>query len=232
MENFQAPPLSYSLGGNFDPNDVDQERVVLLGLVIDRSPSTTPFAADFNRAIQEFLEAEKSSHIADELFFQVVTFSSDVTVDSGFAPVVGCDTNRTFFTSNRHGMTAGYDGVKIGLDSMISYGAALEKQAVDVRYNLCIITDGDFNDGNDQSGSSVRATLDKIRSNEAMYGKFTIFLYGVGKDVDFERSCDNMGIDRTAILRSGASGADFKKMLASVSQSVSKSSSGTVVPNF
>ena len=232
MENFVAPPLSYSLGGNFDPNDVDQERVVLLGLIFDRSPSTIPYASDFNRATQEFLQEEQKSHIVDELFFQIVSFASDVTVDSGWAPVSGCDTNRTFFSSSRNGLTAGYDAVKIGLESMLSYGAALEKQAVDVRYNLCIFTDGDFNDGIDQTGKSVRTILDKIRSDENLYGKFTIFLYGVGKDVDFEKACDNMTIDRTAILRVGASGADFKKMLSSVSQSVSKSSSGSAVPNF
>ena len=86
---FTPPPMSYQLGGNFDPNSVDQERVVLLGLVIDRSGSTSTYEREFNEKLQEFLREEQKSHIADELFFQLTTFGSDVTIDSGWQPVVG-----------------------------------------------------------------------------------------------------------------------------------------------
>lgn len=228
---FVAPPMSYQLGGNFDPNNVDQERVVLLGMVIDRSGSTSKYETEFNEKLQEFLRAEQNSHIAEELFFQIVSFGSKVTVDSGWQPVVGFDTNKTLF-KNSGDLTAGYDGVRVGLESMLAYGKDLQRNGTDVRYNLVIVTDGDSNEGSDQNGSSVRPILESIRKDERLYGKFTIFMYGVGNDADFEAFADNITLDRTAILRTGASGNDFKKMLSSVSQSVSKSSSGTAVPNF
>lgn len=228
---FVAPPMSYQLGGNFDPNNVDQERVVLLGMVIDRSGSTSKYEVEFNKKLQEFLCAEQNSHIAEELFFQIVSFGSNVTVDSGWQPVVGFDTSKTLF-KNSGDLTAGYDGVRVGLESMLAYGKDLQRNGTDVRYNLVIVTDGDSNEGSDRNGSSVRSILESIRKDERLYGKFTIFMYGVGNDADFEAFADNITLDRTAILRTGATGNDFKKMLSSVSQSVSKSSSGTAVPNF
>ena len=111
---FTPPPMSYQLGGNFDPNSVDQERVVLLGLVIDRSGSTSTYEREFNEKLQEFLREEQKSHIADELFFQLTTFGSDVTIDSGWQPVVGFDTTKTLF-KNSGDYTAGYDAVRISL---------------------------------------------------------------------------------------------------------------------
>ena len=228
---FVAPPMSYQLGGNFDPNNVDQERVVLLGMVIDRSGSTSKYEAEFNEKLQEFLRAEQNSHIAEELFFQIVSFGSNVTVDSGWQPVVGFDTNKTLF-KNSGDLTAGYDGVRVGLESMLAYGKDLQRNGTDVRHNLVIVTDGETNDGSDLTGSTVRPILESIRKDERLYGKFTIFMYGVGTDANFEAFADNITLVRTAILRTGATGNDFKKMLSSVSQSVSKSSSGTAVPNF
>lgn len=228
---FTAPPQSYQLGGNFDPNNVDQERVVLLGLCIDGSGSTATYEQEFNAKLQEFIKAEQNSHIAEEIFFQLTTFSDAVTIDSGWQPVIGYDTTKTLFT-NRGGMTAGFDGVRVSLESMLDYGKKLEQQSIDVRYNLCLITDGWFNEGSDRTGKSVTTILDHIRKDERLYGKFTIFMYGVGDSDTFEATCDALTIDRSALLRTGASGSDFKKMLQTVSQSVSKSSSGAAMPNF
>lgn len=229
MEN--QNPLAYTIGNNFDPNAVDQERVVLLSLVVDRSGSTAKYEVDFNRALREFIEEESKSHIASELFFQIVSFGSDVTIDSGFQPVVGFDVNK-INVKNSGDLTAGYDAVCVALDSMTNYGRQLEQSGCDVRYNLCVITDGDFNDGVDRTGHTVRAGLDKIRNDERKYGKTTVFMYGVGEPRIFEAARDAMGFDPTALLTYGATGSDFKKMLKTVSQSVSKSSSGQAVPNF
>lgn len=224
-------PLAYTIGNNFDPNQVDQERVVLLSLVVDRSGSTSKYEADFNRALREFIEEEAKSHIGPELFFQIVSFGSEVTIDSGFQPVVGFDVNK-INVKNSGDMTAGYDAVRIALESMTNYGLQLERSGCDVRYNLCVVTDGEFNEGVDQTGQSVRSTLDTIRNDERKYGKTTVFMYGVGDQRTFEAARDAMGFDPSALLTYGATGSDFKKMLKSVSQSVSKSSSGQAVPNF
>ena len=233
QEEFIAPPSSYSIGGNFDPNSVDSDRVVLLSLVLDASPSTRGFADDFNRAIKEWLKSEQDSHIAEEIYFQIVSFGSDVTIDLGWQPLVGFDATKDLFETRPFGhLTAGYDAVRVAFDSMNAYGTKLEQNGTDVRYNLCLMTDGDFNDGNDQNGRTVVEVLEPIRRDESKYGRYTVFLYGVGQDVDFEKAAKNMTFDPNAILRYGATGSDFKKMLTSVSQSVSKSLSGKTTPNF
>lgn len=224
-------PLAYTIGNNFDPNQVDQERVVLLSLVVDRSGSTSKYEDDFNRALREFIDAEAKSHIGPELFFQIVSFGTDVTIDSGFQPVVGFDVNK-INVRNSGDLTAGYDAVRIALESMTNYGLQLERSGCDVRYNLCVVTDGEFNEGIDRTGQSVRTALDAIRNDERKYGKTTVFMYGVGDQHTFESARDAMGFDLSALLTYGATGQDFKKMLSTVSHSVSKSSSGQAVPNF
>lgn len=230
-ETFVAPPMSYTLGGNFDPNQVDQERVVLLGFVLDRSGSTSKYEDEFNQVLKEFLLEEQRSHIAEELFFQITTFGENVTVDSGWQPVVGWDSNSRLFR-NSGDTTSGFDGVRIALQSMLDYGKQLERAGTDVRYNLVLVTDGAFNDGMDTDGSTVRPILETVRNDERLYGKFTVTMYGVGDRHIFEDACDALTFDRSALLTTGATGKDFKAMMKVVSQSVSKSSSGQAVPNF
>lgn len=231
MVETQNGPMAYRYGSNFDPNNLDTDRIVLLCLVADASGSIRPWEDDFTRAIREFIDEEKSSHIAEELMIQLVTFSDDVKFETGFQPVKGIDSS-TIRIKNRDNLTAGYDAVKLSLDSMLAYGKVLEQSGTDVRYNLAIITDGDFNDGSDRTGASVRTILDKIRGDESLYSKFCIFMYGVGDTATFEKSRDNMGIEPSALLTYGATGRDFKAMLKTVSQSASASSSGTAVPTF
>lgn len=232
-QQMQQGPLAYKYGSNFDPMSLDSDRVVLLSVVTDCSGSIHVYEDDFTRAIQDFIQTEQTSHISEELMVQFVTFGGqgDVRFDTGFQPVTGI-TPSDIVIKNRGSMTAGYDAVKSALQSMLTYGKTLEQSGTDVRYNMAIITDGDFNDGVDRDGSSVKAILDQIRSDESIHAKFTIFMYGVGDQATFDKSRANMGLKPTALLTYGATGNDFKKMLSTVSQSVSKSSSGTAVPTF
>lgn len=229
----QQGPLAYKYGSNFDPNSLDSDRVVLLSIVIDCSGSISDFEDDFTRAVQAFLKEEQTSHIAEELMVQLVTFggTGDVRFDTGFQPVVGI-TPTDIVIKNRNCMTAGYDAVKSALDSMLAYGKTLEQGGTDVRYNMAVITDGAFNEGYDMTGQSVKTTLDKIKQDEALHAKFTIFMYGVGEENVFQQTRKNMGLADNALITYGASGQDFKKMLSTVSQSASKSSSGQNVPTF
>lgn len=232
-QQMQQGPLAYKYGSNFDPMQLDSDRVVLLSIVTDCSGSIHSFEDDFTRAIQDFIATEQNSHISEELMVQIVTFGGhgDVRFDTGFQPVTGI-TPSDIVIKNRGSLTAGYDAVKQALDAMLAYGKTLEQSGTDVRYNMAIITDGEFNDGNDTSGSSVVNVLNTVRGDEAMYSKFTIFMYGVGNRSTFDQTRANMGLNPDALLTYGASGTDFKKMLSTVSQSVSKSSSGAAVPTF
>lgn len=231
MTEAQTGPMAYKYGSNYDPNSLDTDRVVLLGLTVDVSGSIEPWEDDFTRAIREFLQEEKTSHIAEELMVQLVTFGSDVRFDTGFQPLLGIDVS-TISVKNRNSLTAGYDAVTQTLESMLAYGKTLEQSGTDVRYNLAVITDGDFNEGRDRDGTSVVNILNKIRQDESLHSKFTIFMYGVGNQSIFEKTRVNMGILPDALLTYGANGKDFKAMLKTVSRSASASSSGTAVPTF
>jgi uncharacterized protein YegL len=232
-QQLQQGPLAYKYGSNFDPMSLDSDRVVLLSIITDCSGSIHSYEDDFTRALQAFITTEQSSHIREELMVQFVTFGGhgDVRFDTGFQPVTAI-TPTDIVIKNRGSMTAGYDAVKQALESMLAYGKTLEQSGTDVRFNVAIITDGDFNDGNDTTGRTVLEVLNRIRADESMYSKFTIFMYGVGTPSIFEKTRDNMGLKPDALLTYGATGDDFKKMLSTVSQSVSKSSSGTAVPTF
>lgn len=228
-----AGPMAYKYGSNFDPNNLDSDRVVLLGLVVDCSGSIQIYEDDFTEALQSFVAEEQTSHIAEELMVQLVTFGGygDTRFDTGWQPVTAI-TPSDIVIKNRSSLTAGYDAVKAMLDSMLAYGKTLEQGGTDVRYNIAIVTDGDFNDGIDRDGKSVTTILNKIKTDESMYSKFCMFMYGVGDRDIFDKTRENMGLKPDALITYGARGSDFKKMLSTVSQSVSKSSSGAALPTF
>lgn len=228
-----AGPMAYKYGSNYDPNQVDSERVVLLALVVDCSGSIYAFEDDFTRAIQEFISEEQNSKIAEELMVQLITFGGhgDIRLDTGWQPVTAI-TPSDIVIKNRGSLTAGYDAVKTTLESILAYGKTLEQTGTDVRYNVAIFTDGDFNEGVDRTGKSVTTILDNIKRDESIYSKFCMFMYGVGTQSTFEQARDNMGIKPNALKTYGATGSDLKKMLSTVSQSVSDSSSGAALPTF
>lgn len=224
-------PLTYRYGSNFDPNNLDTDRVVLCGLAIDCSPSITSFEGELTRAIRVFVDQSKTQSFSEELMLQMVTFSSDVKMETGFQPISALDSSLINITSRR-GMTAGYDAAKQTLDSMLAYGKTLENSGTDVRYIFIILTDGEFNDGIDTNGSSVSAILNSIKKDETLYGKFSAFLYGVGDQSTFDDARARMGLKPDAMLTFGATGDDFMKMIDCVSKSISQSSSGKAVPTF
>lgn len=229
MNNELNAPMAYQYGSqNFDPNEVDNERVVLSSLVVDCSPSIDDFVDDLNRVFEQYVERSKQSHIAEELMLQTVTFSSHVRIEHGFKPIQGIDVNDVRF-SPRNGMTAGYDALKVALETMLEYGKQLESVGTEVIYNIAIVTDGQFNDGVDRDGSSVRPILDDIRSNERLYGKFTITMSGINKDFEryFREAQRNIGLKDDALLMYDEDGAGIHSMMEGISKSQSSSSSGT-----
>lgn len=234
MNNEMNTPMAYQYGSqNFDPNEVDNERIVLSSLVVDCSPSIQSFADDLNRVFKQYVERSKQSHISEELMLQTITFSSDVKVEHGFKPIQGVDTNDVYFTP-RGGLTAGYDALKVALETMMDYGKQLESLGTEVIYNIAIVTDGQFNDGIDIDGSSVRAILNNIRSDERLYGKFTITMSGINKRLEsaFREAQRNMGLKDDALLMYDEDGAGIHSMMEGISKSQSSSSSGTQSVTF
>lgn len=234
MNNELNAPMAYQYGSqNFDPNEVDNERVVLSSLVVDCSPSIDDFVDDLNRVFEQYILRGQGSHTSEEAMLQVITFSSDVRIEHGFKPIHGINANDVHFTP-RSGMTAGYDALKVALETTLEYGKQLESVGTEVIYNIAIVTDGQFNDGMDIDGSSVRPILNDIRSNERLYGKFTVTMSGINKKYEryFREAQRNIGLKDEALLMYDEDGAGIHDMMEGISKSQSSSSAGTQSVTF
>ncbi|MCB0743566.1 MAG: hypothetical protein KDC67_06660 [Ignavibacteriae bacterium] len=200
---------------------------------MDCSPSIRDYVGDLNRVYRQYILREQDAHTSEEAMLQLITFSSDVKIEHGFKPVNGIDPNDIQFIP-RDGMTAGYDALKVALDSMMEYGKQLEQVGTEVVYNIAIVTDGQFNDGIDRDGLSVRPILDSIRSNERLYGKFTITMSGINKDFEsyFREAQKNIGLRDDALLMYDEDGAGIHDMMSGISKSQSSSSSGNQTITF
>lgn len=235
MNEITSTPLSYQYGNqNYDPNEVDSDRVVLSVLLVDESPSIHSFEDDLNEIYRGYIQRSQNSHIAEELMLSVITFSSNVEIKCGFRPIVGLSPQEITFKHRKNGLTAGYDAVAFALETMLQYGKDLEQVGTDVRYNLAIVTDGQFNDGKDMDGTKVAKILADIRQNEALYGKFYISMSGINKDFEpyFREAQRNMTIAEEALNLYDGTGEDIHNMMDNISKSQSSSSSGNVLVTF
>lgn len=101
---------------------------------------------------------------------------------------------------------------------------------MDVRTNITIITDGLDNSSSHNSAKKVAAIVEDLRKNEGWINSFTITMIGVGKDVNFEHACKQMGLDPIKCLtKIGTTAVEIRKMMGVVSQSVSSSSGAATI---
>lgn len=122
--------------------------------------------------------------------------------------------------------TSLYQAVFESLEAAMSYRKDLESQGIDVRCNICIITDGEDNeDSGGRYAQKVKDLVEGLRSNEAWINSFTITMIGVGNASSFRASCVEMGLDPDKCLSTiGTSAHEIRKQMGVVSQSVSASS--------
>lgn len=218
--------------GNFDPNTVGSmtSTVILVGAVIDVSPSISKYVDQMNTAMSEvFMQELKSSHRKDDIMIMGVTFCEDVKVISGFQPILNLPDD--YLVVRPQGRrTALYDAVNVMLDNMSTYRKDLEAQGIEVRSNIFIITDGDDNISDYASAGKVKDFIDNLRKDEAWMSTFTFAVYGVGDDANFESACKDMGLDPSKVLaKVGISAKEIRDMMGVVSKSVSSSSAKSTV---
>lgn len=217
---------------NFDPNSLASmtSSVIMFTGVIDRSPSISSYVDAMNTAMSDvFMKELKNSHRKDDIIIKAVYFNKTVKHKSGFLPIANLQDDYLETAGTGSG-TALYDAVLQALEGAIAYREDLENQGVDVRTNITIITDGMDNSSNRNAAKKVAAIVEDLRKNEGWINSFTITMIGVGKDVDFEHACKQMGLDPTKCLtKIGTSAGEIRKMMGVVSQSVSSSGAAAAV---
>lgn len=217
--NFQDIDFNLNFN-NFNPDDIQTDETINAVFVVDVSPSIHGYVNDLNHAFNDFVASMQQSHVADHLLVSVIEFHNKVSVRTGFQPIIQVP-NIQFQPGG--GGTALYDATLQGLKQAVDYRENLEASGVTTKTLLFVITDGADNSSHNQA-NKVKAELDKILSQEQNVFSFTTILFGVGHATAFENAQKAMGIQHLAKV--GTSGAEIKKMIGFISQSISSASSG------
>lgn len=208
---------------NFDADNIQSDETINCVFVIDKSSSVTSYADDMNDALNDFLQTMQASHVADKLLVSTIEFDSKVNVVTGFQPISNVPT----FNIKPRGLTALYDAVLAGLENAISYREQLQNSGLTAKTLVFIITDGDDN-SSINTGAVIKDKLADIYKNEANAFSFTVIMFGVGDEADFDKARDNMGIDKNLMAKVGTTGAEIRKMISFISSSVSNSANGSM----
>ncbi|MEZ4884446.1 MAG: vWA domain-containing protein [Chitinophagales bacterium] len=219
MQNFQDIDFNLSFN-NFNPDDIQTDETINAVFVVDVSPSIHTYVKDLNHAFNDFVASMQQSHVADHLLVSVIEFNEKVMVRTGFQPILQVP-NIQFKPCG--GGTALYDATLQGLKQAVDYRSNLEASGVTTKTLLFVITDGEDNSSQNQA-SRVKTELNKILANEQNVFSFTTILFGVGHSSSFGKAQQEMGLQHLAKV--GTSGAEIKKMIGFISQSISSASSG------
>lgn len=207
--------------GNFDPESIQTDETINAVFIVDTSGSIVDYVKELNNAFNDFTETMQKSHIAPKLFVSIIEFNEKVTATSGFQPISAIP--KMNFARRLGGATALYDGVLTGVKNALDYRQNLENSGIETKTLVFVITDGGDN-ASKNPAHSVKIILDKLKKDERSAFSFTSVLFGVGNAQEFEAAYREMGIDHLA--RIGNSGAEIKKMIGFISQSISSISAG------
>jgi uncharacterized protein YegL len=225
MEGFQ------NFNTNFDPNTLANQTssAIMFLAIMDCSGSISSFEHDMNNILEEvFMKELKNSHRKDDIIIKGITFDDTVSHKSGFMPITTLPSD--YLQVQGGGLTALYDAVLEGLEHAKQYREDLEAQGIDVRTNICIISDGDDNRSSNSAPIKIKALLEEIRRNEAWASSFTITFIGIGTERIFRNACKDMGLDPDKVLVTiGSTAKEIRQVMGVVSQSVSSSSTAAAV---
>ncbi|TAF63443.1 MAG: hypothetical protein EAZ55_13675 [Cytophagales bacterium] len=222
MSDFDA--IDFNLNyNNFDPNEIQVDETINAVFVVDVSPSISSYEKDLNHAFNDFTATMQKSHVAEQLMVSVLTFTEKVQILSGFQPIKQIPTMK--FVPQGSG-TALYDAFDKGLDLALDYRKNLEASGVMAKTLIFIITDG-MDNSSAAHADMVSKKLSQVLSQERNAFSFTTVLFGVGDAAYFEQAKKELGIQHLAKV--GTSGAEIRKMINFISQSISSVASNTQI---
>lgn len=222
MSNFDSVDFNLNFN-NFNPEDIQVEETINAVFVVDVSPSITTYVKDLNHAFNDFTETMQKSHVAEQLMVSIIQFNEKVNVKTGFQPIKQIP--KMQFKPSGMG-TALYQATHQGLDMAIDYRTNLESSGVMAKTLLFIITDG-LDNSSSVNAKQVKDQLQNILAQEQNAFSFTTILFGVGNAARFEEAQKAMGIQY--IAKVGTSGAEIRKMINFISQSISNTANNNQI---
>lgn len=222
MSDFDAIDFNLNFN-NFDPDEVQVDETINAVFIVDISPSIASYEKDLNHAFNDFTQTMQKSHVADQLMVSVVEFNDKVKVKTGFQPIKQIPTIK--FKPSGVG-TALYDATAQGLKMAMDYRENLEASGVLTKTLLFIITDGMDNSSN-APAKTVKTKINNVIAEEQNAFSFTTILFGVGNAAQFEQAQKEMGVQHLAKV--GTSGAEIRKMINFISQSISSTANNTQI---
>lgn len=72
----------------------------------------------------------------------------------------------------------------------------------------------------------VKQKIDEIYQDESNCFSFTVMMFGLGDEANFDEAREKMGIKPEMLGKLGATAKDLRKMVSFISSSVSSSASG------
>jgi hypothetical protein len=218
FQNFNA--------GNFDANSLANltSAVIMFALVADISTSIQSYEKPMSDALEDvFLNELKKSHRANDIVLSKLEFGYGVTPKFGYTPINDIQAGALAIRGTE-GATALYEAVEAALKGAMAYREDLENQGIEVRTNICIITDGEDNASTPANLAGVNDLIGQLRKNEAWANTFTITLIGVGDQANFTNAVVKMGLDPAkSLVQISTSAHEIRKQMGVVSQSVSSS---------
>ncbi|TAF34465.1 MAG: hypothetical protein EAZ57_03330 [Cytophagales bacterium] len=215
--------LDFNLNyGHFNPDEIQTDETINAVFVVDISPSVASYASELNYAFNDFVQSMQKSHVADRLLVSVIEFNEKIKARSGFQPIA--QVPATQFVPSGSG-TALYDAAGSAIKTAMDYRQNLEASGVMTKTLIFVITDGEDNSSKG-SAKQVFNALQKIRSEEKNAFSFVTIMFGVGTSNSFEKAQKDMGFQHLA--RVGQTGADMKKMIGFISQSISGAANGNI----
>lgn len=211
---------------NFDASNIQEAETINCVFVIDKSGSTYTYIKDLNQTLNDFLHEFQRSHVASKMMLSVIEFDNDITVKSAFQPIMDAKD----FNVCPNGMTNLYGAVLAGIENAVNYREQLEDNGISAKTLVFIITDGLDNMGVDPK--LVRDKIQEIYANEANSFSFTIMMFGLGNDEDFDHAREEMGIRKEMLAKLGTSAKELRKMVSFISSSVSSSANGQSVTSI
>jgi uncharacterized protein YegL len=222
MSNFDSLDFNLSFN-NFDPSEIQVDETINAVFVVDVSPSITTYVKDLNFAFNDFTQTMQKSHVAEQLMVCLLEFNENVNVKNGFQPIKQIPTMQ--FVPSGSG-TALYDATYQGLQIAVDYRQNLEASGVTAKTLLFVITDGQDNSSK-VSFNQVKTQLQAILNQEQNAFSFTTILFGVGDAAEFEKAQKEMGLQHLA--RVGTSGAEIRKMINFISQSIASTANNSQI---
>lgn len=154
------------------------------------------------------------------MLISVIEFNDKIDVVSAFQPI----SDLKDFNVQHYGCTNLYGAVLAGLENAVQYRKDLENNGISVKTLVFIITDGEDNEGVDPS--LVKQKIDEIYQDESNCFSFTVMMFGLGDEANFDEAREKMGIKPEMLGKLGATAKDLRKMVSFISSSVSSSASG------